>query len=178
MEEIVSFLRNLTDGRKQVTKHARYSHLKTLFNFIRQNLSPNLHNPCDAPMLKKLFRCGKPVQWDILEKETVDEIIFRTTKLRNRIMLELMARGGMRIGEVLKLAPKDIDEQKLTLRDPKSGKEEEVVFIPRRLAGRLRGLHRAERDPTKREDIPHNLQCGQGHVEKGRNAGRCPPEAP
>ena len=53
-------------------------------------------------------------------------------------MLELMARGGMRIGEVLKLAPKDIDEQKLTLRDPKSGKEEEVVFIPRRLAGRLR----------------------------------------
>jgi integrase/recombinase XerD len=138
VEEIVSFLRNLTDGRKQVTKHARYSHLKTLFNFIRQNLSPNLQNPCDAPMLKKLFRCGKPVQWDILEKETVDEIIFRTTKLRNRIMLELMARGGMRIGEVLKLTPKDIDEQRLTIRDPKSGKEEEVVFIPRRLAGRLK----------------------------------------
>jgi integrase/recombinase XerD len=138
VEEIVSFLRNLTDGRKQVTKHARYSHLKTLFNFIRQNLSPNLQNPCDAPMLKKLFRCGKPVQWDILEKETVDEIIFRTTKPRNRIMLELMARGGMRIGEVLNLTPNDIDEQRLTIRDPKSGKEEEVVFIPRRLAGRLK----------------------------------------
>jgi len=45
-------------------------------------------------MLKKLFRCGKPVQWNILEKETVDEIIFRTTKLRNRVMLELMARVG------------------------------------------------------------------------------------
>ena len=85
-------------------------------------------------MLKKLFRCGKPVQWDILEKETVDEIIFRTTKLRNRVMLELMARGGMRIGEVLNLTPKDIDEQKLTITDPKSGKEIEVVFIPRRLA--------------------------------------------
>ena len=67
-------------------------------------------------MLKKLFRCGKPVQWDILEKETVDEIIFRTIKLRNRIILELMARGGMRIGEVLNLTPKDIDEQKLTIR--------------------------------------------------------------
>ena len=85
-------------------------------------------------MLKKLFRCGKPVQWDILEKETVDEIIFRTTKLRNRVMLELMARGGMRIGEVLNLTPKDIDEQKLTITDPKSGKEIEVVFIPRKLA--------------------------------------------
>jgi integrase/recombinase XerD len=138
VEEIVSFLKTLTDGRKQATKHARYSHLKTLFNFIKQNLSPGLPNPCDAPMLKKIFRCGKPVQWDILEKETVDEIIFRTTKVRNRIILELMARGGMRIGEVLNLTPKDIDEQKLTIRDPKSGKEEEVVFIPRRLATRLK----------------------------------------
>ncbi len=53
-------------------------------------------------------------------------------------MLELMARGGMRIGEVLNLTPKDIDEQKLTITDPKSGKEIEVVFIPRRLATRLK----------------------------------------
>jgi hypothetical protein len=30
-----------------------------------------------------------------IEKETVDEIIFRTSKPRNRLMLELMARGGM-----------------------------------------------------------------------------------
>ena len=69
VEEIVSFLKTLTDGRKQVTKHARYSHLKTLFNFIKQNLSPGLPNPCDAPMLKKLFRCGKPVQWDTWRKK-------------------------------------------------------------------------------------------------------------
>jgi hypothetical protein len=30
-----------------------------------------------------------------------DEIIFRTTNVRNRLIPELMARGGMRIGEVL-----------------------------------------------------------------------------
>jgi integrase/recombinase XerD len=156
VEEIVSFLRSLTDGRKQVTKHARYSHLRTLFNFTRQNLSPNLQNPCDAPMLKKLFRCGKPVQWDFLEKETVDEIIFRTIKVRNRLMLELMARGGMRIGEVLNLTPKDIDEQKLTIRDPKSGREEEVVFIPRRLAGRLKDYIGLKGIKTE-EKIPDNL---------------------
>ena len=41
-----------------------------------------------------------------LEKEVVDEIIFRTTNPRNRLMLELMARGGMRVSEVLKLTPK------------------------------------------------------------------------
>jgi hypothetical protein len=36
-------------------------------------------------------------------KKTVDEIIFRTSKPRNRLMPELMTIGGMRINEVLKL---------------------------------------------------------------------------
>ena len=53
-------------------------------------------------------------------------------------MLELMARGGMRIGEVLKLTMGDIQDQKLILRDPKSGKEYEYVFIPVKVAERLR----------------------------------------
>jgi site-specific recombinase XerD len=38
-------------------------------------------------------------------------------------MLELMARGGMRVGEVLKLAAVDVDDQKLTIRYPKSGEK-------------------------------------------------------
>jgi len=89
-------------------------------------------------MLRNLFRPAVTVNWDIVEKETVDEIIFRTAKIRNRIMLELMARGGMRIGEVLKLRPKDIQESKLVIRDPRSGKEYEYVFIPKKAAERLR----------------------------------------
>ncbi len=74
----------------------------------------------------------------IHEKETIDEIIFRTTKVRNRLILELMARGGMRVGEVLHLAAKDVEDQKLTIRNPKSGKLSEVVFIPKKLADRLK----------------------------------------
>jgi len=72
-----------------------------------------------------------------LEKDTVDEIIFRTTNPRNRIMLELMSRDGMRISEVLKLTPNDTDGRKLTLRYPKSGKDKELVYIPQRLSNRL-----------------------------------------
>ncbi|HYA43190.1 MAG TPA: site-specific integrase [Syntrophobacteraceae bacterium] len=72
-----------------------------------------------------------------MEKETVDEISFRTTKVRNRLILELMAIGGMRVGEVLKLTPEDVIDQKLILQAPKSGKEAEIVFIPRRIADRL-----------------------------------------
>ena len=78
------------------------------------------------------------MQWKILDKETIDEIIFRTSNIRNRIILELMARGGMRIGEVLKLTPDDIAENKLIIQQPKSGREIEFVFIPRKLMGRLK----------------------------------------
>lgn len=53
-------------------------------------------------------------------------------------MLELMARSGMRVGEVLKLRPMDIDDRKAIIRDPKSGKETEVVFLPQKVADRLR----------------------------------------
>ena len=53
-------------------------------------------------------------------------------------MPELMARGGMRIGEVLKLTLIDIQDRNLILREPKSGKEHEIVFIPQKVADRLR----------------------------------------
>jgi integrase len=89
-------------------------------------------------MIRKLYREKVASRWEIIEKETVDEIIFRTIKIRNRLMLELMARGGMRIGEVLKLTINDIQDRKLILREPKSGKEHEIVFIPQKVADRLR----------------------------------------
>ena len=104
-DEILSFLTQLTEGNKQLTKHTRYSYLSSFFNFIKNNNDPSLQNPCDNPMMRKLFKISEMPQWKILEKEVVDEIIFRTIKPRNRLILELMARGGMRIGEVLKLTP-------------------------------------------------------------------------
>ncbi len=52
-------------------------------------------------------------------------------------MLELMARAGMRISEVLNLTPRDIDGCKLILQNPKSGKSGEIVYIPSKLQRRL-----------------------------------------
>jgi len=89
-------------------------------------------------MLRKMFRARPIVSWEIIEKDVIDEIIFTTVKPRNRLILELMARGGMRVGEVLKLRPRDVHDRKLTLRDPKSGKEREHVFIPQKVADRLK----------------------------------------
>jgi integrase len=137
-ERVLSFLNRITEGRKRQTKRTRYSHLLAFFNFIKDHIDLDFKNPCDTPMLKKLFRARPSYHWNIIEKETVDEVIFRTPKPRNRLMLELMARGGMRIGEVLKLTPSDIHERRLTLKDPKSGREQEFIFIPQRLADRLK----------------------------------------
>ena len=85
-----------------------------------------------------MFRARALAAWDILEKEIVDEVIFKTDNPRGRLMFELMARRGMRIGEVLKLTPKDVYGWKLIIRDPKSGEEKEFIFIPQQIADRLK----------------------------------------
>jgi integrase/recombinase XerD len=60
-----------------------------------------------------------------------------------------MAHGGMRIGEVLKLRLKDLQDQKLILETLKSGKEQEIVFIPQKVAERLRHYaHQACKNPA------------------------------
>ena len=75
-EEILSFLTKLTDGTKQTTKRNRYSSLKAFFNFIINSIDPNIKNPCDTPILRKIFKDRKPPPWSIIEKELIDEIIF------------------------------------------------------------------------------------------------------
>jgi len=96
---VMDFLNQLTAGCKPQTKRIRFAHLAAFFNFIKNNLISDFVSPCDFKMLCKLYRPKATIQWDILEKEIVDEIILRTTNSRNRLMLELMAHGGMRIGE-------------------------------------------------------------------------------
>lgn len=137
-DKILPFINRITDGKKPTTKRTRYSHLLSFFNFIKNNINSEFRNPCDTPLLKKLFRARPSHSWIPLEMETVDEIIFRTSKPRNRLMLELMARGGMRISEVLKLTPADINDRRLTIKAPKSGKEQEFIFIPQKLAERIK----------------------------------------
>jgi len=65
-------------------------------------------------------------------------MIFRTENPRNRLILELMARSGMRIGEVLSLRGEDIEDRRVSLTNPKSGKESELAFLPQKVAERLK----------------------------------------
>ena len=149
-DDVLDFMTQFTEGRKPQTRRVRSSHLTAFFNFMRNNFDCDFSNPCDSPMLRKLFRPKAVVHWDIIEKDTVDEIIFRTDNVRNRLMLELMARGGMRVGEVLKLTPADILDRKLILNDTKSGNEQELIFIPQKIADRLKEYVRIQKiEPTQ-----------------------------
>jgi integrase/recombinase XerD len=171
-EEILSFLTKLTDGTKQTTKRNRYSSLKAFFNFIKNSIDPNFQNPCDTPILRKIFKDRKPPPWPIIEKELVDEIIFKTVNPRNRIMLELMARGGMRIGEVLKIRPLDVQDRKITLPEPKSGKESEVVFIPQKVADRLKDYVRDNKIELEQRIFPITYNAARIMVQKaGKTVG-------
>ena len=113
-----------------------------------------------------MFKEAKPSPWPILEKDIVDEIIFRTDNLRNRIMLELMARGGMRISEVLNLTPRDVEDRKLIIRDPKSGKEMEVVFIPQKVADRLNKYIRDKEIDSDKRIFPITYSAARVMVNK------------
>ena len=170
-EDILTFLSKITDGRKQQTRRTRYSHLSAFFNFIISNIDERIQNPCANQLLKKLFKANTPVQWDSFEKETIDEIIFRTTKLRNRLILELMARGGMRIGEVLKLTPDDISGQKLLIRDPKSGREQEIIFITQKIADRLREYINLKHIEFNDRIFPISYEAARSMVKKAGEMG-------
>lgn len=81
-------------------------------------------------------------------------------------MLELMARGGMRIGEVLKLTPNDVDDRKLLLREPKSGREAEMIFIPQKVADRLKEYVKAQDIGLQQRIFPICYEAARSVVKK------------
>ena len=168
-EEIFSFLSEISQGKKQGTKRGRFAILNAFFSFVSNSRDSGLQNPCDSTMLRKAFRSPKYTQWDTLEKETIDEIIFKIEKIRDRLLVELMARGGLRVSEVLKLTPRDVEDQKLILRDPKSGKEQEVVFIPRKVADRLKEYIRVKGIEPADRIFPISYAAARVVVKKARD---------
>lgn len=96
-----------------------------------------MKNPCDVPLLSKAFKTPKQVSRRILDREIVEELIYNTQRLRDRLILEVQARCGLRIGEALKIKVSDVVDRKLVLNEPKSGKELEVAFMPEQIAKRL-----------------------------------------
>jgi integrase len=105
--------------------------------------------------MRKTFRLPKPKQRQIIAKEIIDEVIFNSKSLRDRLILELQSRCGARIGEVLNIRVKDIEGRKIIIRNPKSGKESEVIFMPEQVANRLKNY--IQKEGLKEQDRVFNL---------------------
>ena len=136
-DEIFQFLETLAENHSKSTRRLRYAQLKAFFNFLIDKCNLNMKNPCDASLLSKTFKTPKQVARRILDREIVEELIYNTQTLRDRLILELQARCGLRIGEALKIKVSDVMDRKLVLNEPKSGKELEVAFMPEQIAKRL-----------------------------------------
>jgi len=96
-----------------------------------------MKNPCNASLLSKSFRMPKQIPHQILDKETVDEMIYNTKRQRDRLIMELQARCGLRIGELLKIRVSDVAERTITLREPKSGKNAEIAYMPETISRKI-----------------------------------------
>ncbi len=109
----------------------------TGYNFIIDRRSLSMRNPCNTALLRKSYRTPKQVSRKILERETVDEMIYNTKGQRDRLILELQARCGLRIGELLKIKVSDVSDRTITLRNPKSGKETELAYMTENVSKKL-----------------------------------------
>jgi len=132
-EDIHQLLFAVTNGRARSSARLRYAQAKAFFNVLIEH-GKTASNPCDDLTLRKAFRAPRYKDRDIIAREVVDEIIYRCRQPRNRLIVELQARCGLRVGEVLKLRVSDVNHRKLSLRNPKSGREGEVAFMPEAIA--------------------------------------------
>ncbi len=85
-DQIGRFLEETTEGLSRSPRHLRYAQIKAFFNYVIEVTGINANNPCTAVVLAKAYK--------ILDKETVDEMIFNASSLRDRLILEL--QGKMR----------------------------------------------------------------------------------
>ena len=136
-DEIFTFLEAVTQDLAKSTRRLRYAQLIAFYNFIIDRCSLNMRNPCNTPLLRKSFRTPRQVSRKILERETVYEMIYNTKGQRDRLILELQARCGLRIGELLKIKVSDVSDRTITLRNPKSGKESEIAYMPENVSKKL-----------------------------------------
>jgi integrase/recombinase XerD len=125
-----------------------------------------MRNPCEDPFLSKIFRAPRMKQREIIGREVIDEIIYRCHSARDRLILELQARRGLRIGEVLGLRASDVNGRRLTIKRPKSGRDEENAFMPETLAERVRAYLDAQNLHSHERLFPISYSTARFFIKK------------
>jgi integrase/recombinase XerD len=90
-DQIYHFWEDLTEHMAKSTRRLRYAQVKAFFNFLINEKGIAIKNPCQDSIMVKAFKSPRMKQKDILSRESVDEIIYRSKKIRDRLILELQA---------------------------------------------------------------------------------------
>ncbi len=145
--EIQGFLLANWHDASPSTYNKRKVQLSTFFNYCIKELkrqgSPSFHNPCD--LIDSLKETPKSRKGLIPVSEMLG-LLNTFSDPRQRLQVAVQLTAGLRIGEVLKLRPMDVQGRKLTLVEPKSGKTSEVAVIPAKTALEL-NIYIKCRDP-------------------------------
>ena len=139
-ENVSSFLVGSTANLAQNTRHLRFTQVKAFFNFCINIMEIKFINPCATRLMNKTFKGVKNRKRPTISKDVIDEMIYQAIKSRDRLLIEIQARGGLRIGEVLKLKCKDIEGRKITLQSPKSGNQQEQAFLPTTVSEKIKSF--------------------------------------
>lgn len=136
--EIQGFLLANWHNASPSTYNKRKVQLSTFFNYCIKELkrqgSPNFHNPCD--LIDSLKETPK-ARSGLIPIGKMGELLNTFTEPRQWLQIAVQFTSGLRIGEVLKLRPMDIQGRILTLVEPKSGRDEESAVIPVNVAYEL-----------------------------------------
>lgn len=82
------------------------------------------------PLIQNLHSDQRYLHTVVILRNTVFAPVVSAGQAGCLILKLMMARSGMRVGELLKLRAKNIEDRKAIIHHPKSGKNVESVFLP------------------------------------------------
>lgn len=138
-KEVKMFLAGSYSQVAPSTLDLRVRQLSSFFEwcnlYLAEEGSPQFHNPCKLIKTKKV-KAKRP---DMLTAHSVAKIMDNSLDSMVWLAVAVMATGGLRISEFLKLRPCDVSEdgRRLVLIQPKSGKEVETAVVPTWVGKRL-----------------------------------------
>ena len=86
------------------------------------------------------------------------------------MILELQARCGLRIGELLKIKVSDVLNRTITLREPKSGKEAELAYMPENVSKKLAEYIKDKAFQSYDRPFPISYSTARALVRPNKNA--------
>lgn len=136
--EIEGFISSTWGSNKPSTMAKRADQLSAFFSFcdrlLKRSGSSGFTNPCS---LIERVKVVAEARRGFIGPEKMQGLLVTCDDPKHWLIFAILITAGLRVSELLKLRPVDVDGRVLTLVYPKSGKEKEYAVVPKTVAGRL-----------------------------------------